>query len=400
MSSRVAVGRGPGAVLVAALAILSLHHLTNGTYYLGFRPATEVADFTQRVTESHYLAGGTWPQSQNFLDQAPTRPSVAPLAIAADQSHRYGTLNFSGQAPWSYAMHLVFYPPVSLPAARIWLLAVDLVALAGLVAVAAFELRDFGTMTVLLGALSITAVGAMNSDMTQGQNAIFVTAAIGAVLVALRFEATPGRNCLAGLAMAVAFIKPTISALFVLAVLMARRPMIVVIGAVIALSAWFGSSVWTGVPMGVQWHQFDVVSLQVLGESANPVMLAVMRTTASSLVARDMLIGAGALLAIVGAVHFRTDLIASFAWLAIVSRLWTYHRQYDDVMLVFVLIALLQRYCRRASLPSGIMWLVCGASLWLPYSLYVAPAMQRAQVTVWAAAAGVLWMDRRRSLPV
>jgi hypothetical protein len=106
-----------------------------------------------------------------------------------------------------------------------------------------------------------------------------------------------------------------------------------------------------------------------------------------------MLIAAGVLFAIAGAAHFRSDHLASFGWLAFVSRIWTYHRAYDDVMMVFLLLALFQRYLRRLSVHAGLLWLICGVSLWLPYSLYVAPAMQMAQVAIWAVAAGALWMD-------
>ena len=80
---------------------------------------------------------------------------------------------------------------------------------------------------------------------------------------------------------------------------------------------------------------------------------------------------AGMALAAAWRLH-RRDPLALFGVLAVVSRLFTYHRAYDDVLIVFLLIAFGARAFGIGNTTwwkAG--WVVCGLTLWLPYTLYV-----------------------------
>ena len=98
---------------------------------------------------------------------------------------------------------------------------------------------------------------------------------------------------------------------------------------------------------------------------------------------------AGVAIAIVVTVHLRrTGVFAIFAVLAVVARLFTYHRAYDDVLLAFLVIeAAARAMAPEAATRWRIAWLACGASLWLPYSLYVPAWAQSAQIATWVGVA-------------
>jgi hypothetical protein len=63
-------------------------------------------------------------------------------------------------------------------------------------------------------------------------------------------------------------------------------------------------------------------------------------------------------------------LLDLFAIAAVAGQLWTYHKSYDNVMLVFLLVALGARALRNpADVLAGFSFLLVGASLWLPASI-------------------------------
>jgi hypothetical protein len=58
--------------------------------------------------------------------------------------------------------------------------------------------------------------------------------------------------------------------------------------------------------------------------------------------------------------------LAIFAAASVLGRLFLYHRQYDNVMLLFLLVALGLVALRNGRLSTWIVFLVVGLSLWLP----------------------------------
>src|SRR5262249_35288815 len=76
--------------------------------------------------------------------------------------------------------------------------------------------------------------------------------------------------------------------------------------------------------------------------------------------------------------------LTSFAIAAVAGRLWTYHRYYDDMMLVFLVIALGVLALRHQS--CRLLWmafLAVGVSVWTPGRVIVLPAFQLVQISTW-----------------
>jgi hypothetical protein len=77
------------------------------------------------------------------------------------------------------------------------------------------------------------------------------------------------------------------------------------------------------------------------------------------------------------------------------GRLWTYHRYYDDTILVFLLAAVGAAAIRGKSRVGAVTFAVLGASLWLPQRLVaddvgLGITIWLPMILVWLAATGVL----------
>jgi hypothetical protein len=72
-----------------------------------------------------------------------------------------------------------------------------------------------------------------------------------------------------------------------------------------------------------------------------------------------------------------------FAIAATTGRLWGYHRPYDDVMLVFLLVPLGKLALTDRSISTVLAFCLVGLSLWMPNKHIPRPVFQFAQISSW-----------------
>lgn len=93
-------------------------------------------------------------------------------------------------------------------------------------------------------------------------------------------------------------------------------------------------------------------------------------------------------------VHRRADLWTLLGVTAVVTRFWTYHRPYDDVLFLFPLVALVRlgwRGDRPALLAAGALWTVMMIPGWaLTSGWAIGTALRTGQTIVWLAVLGLL----------
>jgi hypothetical protein len=382
------------AAALACLLILAVYHLVHGVYYLALQdPARAIADFRNRRAENAYFLDRVSPQSQYLLFLSRTDRTAERLAVGADARSRHGDVYVSGLPPWTYPLQLAAYLTGNERVARVYLAALDLLALATIGWLAATVLESpRGPSAPCLGVLSILAIGAINSTMTQGQSGLLVVACLAIVFTALGRRPGLANNLAAGVALAFAMTKPSISLPFVIPLLFERRVLLLASCVTILALALLGSSWWLQLSPLVQLAQFDRASLEVVDAGANVVLHAAVLWLHSARMARDLLMAAGLAAAALASWQLRADRPALFGVLAVIARLCTYHRAYDDVLLAFLMIALARRaFSADRSRGWQLMWIVTGSSLWLPYSLYVATAPQVYQTACWIAAGTAIW---------
>jgi hypothetical protein len=380
-------------VLVALLAGLGSAHVAKGLYFLAVQqPAFGIADLRNRRIENAYFLDGVSPLSQQSLAVRPRDPDR--WAAGADVRWSHGVESARGALPpWAYPLQLVVAVQGREQFARVYLACLDLAALAVVAWLAYARIAQSradlpGSALVVLSPL---AIGATNSAMTQGQNSLIVNAALALVLAALNRRPARGRAMSAGVAFAFAMSKPSSAVLFALAVAARRRWLLLIACAgVLTAATWFAAW-WLHQSIAFQFEQFERLSRWVVNEGANPALNALTAVTSAQL-ARNVFGIAGIAVSAATVRRLRhASAYVVFAVLAVVARLFTYHRDYDDVLLAFLMIELAGRaWARGAALRWQFAWLLGGASVWLPYSWYVSPWAQVCQIVTWCSLAAAL----------
>jgi len=210
-----------------------------------------------------------------------------------------------------------------------------------------------------------------------------VAALIGCYLLAER-----GHRVGAGVCLGFAMAKPQIAAPFALPFLIAGDFVVLaaaagyivtallVVGVVAGLSPLAFIQGWLKyIANAPQWPGYG--PYQLLVETGMP------QPTALSVTA--VVIGGIALVAIVA--RRRQPLIVRFAIAAVAARLWSYHQLYDNIMLVFLLIAAGEQAIRCRDWRTSITFVAVGATIWMPGRACDIPAFQWFQMTVWVIAA-------------
>jgi hypothetical protein len=381
--------------VLAVLLALAANHITKGLYYLTVAQE-RVSDLGLRRMEVFYFQDHVSPQSQANYFQSHKNPELTQLADGADVTERHGVLDQSGQTPWTYPLQMAVYPPVPVRAGRLYLASLDIAALILIAWAADRYARRNGVSPAgrTATALSVVAVSAIDSTMTTGQNSLVINAGLFVLLLALEHPAALPWDVAAGLGLAVAMLKPSTGALFVIAPLAARRLRPVMICAAIVTAGWVFSAWWVHLSPLYQLRQFNAATLNVITQGAN-VLLHAVRAVTSDTFARNALGLAGLGAAVAVAWRMRPVSFATFSMLAIIARLFTYHRRYDDVLLQFVVIQLcVLAWTEGASRRWTAGWLAAGLTVWLPYSLYVPTGAQVAQVVCWLACLALLFSTR------
>jgi hypothetical protein len=259
---------------------------------------------------------------------------------------------------------------------------------------AAWVMRDSGGGAAgrWVAALGVLAIGASNNTMTHGQNSLLINGALALALGVTRDDRRVVWAIAGGAALAFAMTKPSSSLLLLLPALFQRRYLTLGICALVLAAATAFGAWWLGISAGVQLAQFDRASLAIVGDGANVLLNWSLHGPVSPKVARNVLGVLGVAAALLATWRLqRLDPVGLLGVLAVVSRLFTYHRAYDDVLIAFLLMALTARAFGSGKTTwwrAG--WAACGLTLWLPYTLYIPIWAQTFQVGCWILLAGAL----------
>lgn len=94
----------------------------------------------------------------------------------------------------------------------------------------------------------------------------------------------------------------------------------------------------------------------------------------------------------------RIPILPLTGMMSVIARLWAYHRMYDNVTLIFLLVALGERMLRRKDGFSVAMFLIIGISLWFPAAATVYEAFRAYQMLAWVgglAALCIMWRHEK-----
>ena len=227
------------------------------------------------------------------------------------------------------------------------------------------------------------AVSAICTTLGLGQNAVFVVALLVATLVFQQADL----GWQSGVCLGIALGKPQVAGLFLLPLLIRRRYLTVVVAAAVNVLGVAAVVVLTGAGVPTLFRAwFAYMHSMGTWPGYGPLQWSVHLGLPQNL-ALPLTAGTFSLAAVAATLATRhRPLLPQFALMAVAGRMWSYHQQYDNVMLVFLLAALGHLFVRRPRRRAFAWFALCGVTLWAPAKACDLTPFQVFQVAVWLGA--------------
>jgi hypothetical protein len=228
------------------------------------------------------------------------------------------------------------------------------------------------------------AISSNCTTLNNGQYGLIVNA----LLIIVYWLLQANKNYLAGVFMGIALVKPNISAPYLLSLVIKRKFKTVLLAFVYIISATFAIAHTTRLNFEKVIGSFLNQIKYVADDGVSSINI-IMKFGISTEITLVLLTTIGLVLGIVIFQKLQhTSLLTLFACAAVIGRVFTYHRPYDDLMLVFLLLALLTLAFSYPSRLNIIIVSLVGLTLWLPLSIQnlASPYWSIFQNTIWLIA--------------
>jgi hypothetical protein len=360
--------RTTAVLLVGAciLTILGGAFLTNGLKTLtapGFG-----ADLTARWRELRLVLNGVNPYDVSAsVSERPPTPAEAMRLNKLDSGlvepiSSVGYPPSIGYPPWAFLTDMLLVYPGDFRITQYFFAAVNVAAL-GLILAWAFSVaRPYGASAGLFLSASVLAIFGNASTLRLGQYGIICNALlVGMLLAEERQKQVP-----TGLAFALSALKPNFSALYFVILVVRQRKIAIAIAALYTIIA--------SLLVGYLVHVSPIeMTLQMLRQSSAVVEggvgpVNVLLDYQFPVSAVSIVFGLSGLVAgLLLITHWRnTSTLTLFSIAAVIGRLAFYHRQYDNVMLLFPLVALGLQMFEKPDIWRTGSFLIFACSLWIP----------------------------------
>jgi hypothetical protein len=358
-------------LLLAVLLPAAVAYQTYGLYCLVVDMTTAFPmDLRVRWNEQRHL------YSMVGVEVPDPGPAASPMARGV-MGHR-----LVSYPPWTYTTNVLFFPPIEWQAVRYYHALLNVLAM-GLMGYWAYRAAaEWGAQARWLAVASLLAMFPIAICVSYGQYGLLVTAC----LIACLLLCEKGWDCLAGLCLGVALVKPQLSGLFVLGLLVRGRYRVALTAVAYLLAA---SAVLSVVLRRTPLELLAIASRDAQGYyliSHNP--LIILLTDAIGLRPATLLLAAvGSVVcsALVWRYGRARPLIITFSICAVVSMFWSYRRHYDTELLAFPFLALFLLSCRTQSRLAAAAFILFGLTVWTPMRLpqWEMPVVQYTVAAVW-----------------
>jgi hypothetical protein len=358
-------------LLSVVLFFLAFAYIVKGFYHLTIDERGAI-DLIYRWKEQQYIYQGLYPYDINK-----NSPNIDP---------RIGIIESGGYPPWAFFTGFIFVPGISLSLTRFYFAILNLISFVVL-AIFSYQIGlPYGREKALFAVASSLAFGSNATTLLDGQYGII----INAFLIGMYWSLKKHKDIWAGLFLGIAMVKPNISALYFFILLIHKR--------IKALTAFFiyiiGASVMIWIVTKVDpIHMSQSIVRQskyFADEGYSSVnFLTNIGIDPKSATVVLALIG---IAVVVGIFYFyrNSSLLTLFAIASVIGRVWTYHRFYDNVMLVFFLLALIEITFKNPHRFNLLILTLVGITLWLPGSIVeiknVGTTVEFVQLVIWMVA--------------
>jgi hypothetical protein len=348
-----------------------------------------------RLAHGRYPSGADihlrWIEERNVAhgrDPATVSEDAAPPYVPSSNIHD-GMMVSSWYPPWAFTTAFIFVPPVSWTAERWIFLGWCLAALGVLSLWTRVQFRPCGDYAARVAVLVPPALWSVSYCLSNGQYAIVIAGLLAGSFLLVERD----RDAWAGVLAGIALLKPTLVAPFLLIFLLRGRWTVLFVAAAVDLVATL-----------VTWRLTHLDPLTLIHESAdhlkhsavnsqNVVSFAVLAVSGGPNPALDF--AATVTLGLLGAAvmfvaHRRGCGLATLAGIAAATSLsWTYRKDYDVVLIVFLVAATARVAMETRRLLPWLSLVVMCFVLMLPFRLqdHNQPWLQGLELLSWIIAA-------------
>jgi hypothetical protein len=377
---------------VVLFSLLSLAYAGHGMVLL-FRGHTGLPDdFMRRWREQRYVLFFTNPYDVRFTRGVRMGENLPTIAFRhVEENPEIGALDIIGYPPWTYATGIVLHS-FALRWARLQYALINLFAVA-VIGLWVLQRAPYGAPCMSKLMLPLMALGTMPvwCTLAYGQYGVLLIAML-AWSLSLSYA---GKSVLSGVLLGMAMLKPTFTLPFCLILVHRRDLRSLAVGAAYVVLGGLGvcALTTTGPQRFLSQMQADAVGVALDMPSLLKGLVVALKIPLQVALPGLILIFLVLTWWWIVYVSHRATLLDHMAIAGLAARLFTYHRPYDDLLLVFLLLALAIR-CMNRPTPSLIMsLLVVGLSLWLPLGFGWKWPFAAMQHVCWVWGAGALSWD-------
>jgi hypothetical protein len=354
-------------ILTLALFLLSLAYLVRGFYLLAISPLPP-KDLFSRWQEQQYIYSRIYPYGMSVSEINP----------------QLGKITSGGYPPWAFFTGFFIFPNISWTLTRFYQMFLNLLSLGVLVRFAYQIGLSFGVRSAYFFVAACLAISSHCTTLGVGQYGII----INALLIGVYWLIKANRNNWAGLLMGIALAKPTISAPYFLGLIIHRKFKSFFVAIFYISFATFYISWLTKLDLNDVIFRFLDQIKYVADDGFSWINILI--NLGLNVELSILLLGAISISLIILIFYWLRDfsLLIIFGIASAIGRIFTYHRVYDDIMLVFLLLALLQLAFSQPHWLNILILTVVGLTLWLPASFQnvAAPYWLVLQIIIWSLA--------------
>lgn len=367
-------------IISSILLIISVAYLSKGFYYLLLDTKEGATDLYLRWQEQQYIYHGYYPYS--------TKEGIE-IVIP-----EIGPITSGGYLPWSFFSGLFFFPPISYPLTRLYHVLLNLISL-GILAIFSHKLgKHYSNSAALFTVASVLAISSNCTTLKNGQYGLI----INAFLIGFYWLLQNKKSSWAALCLGISMTKPNISA-FYFFILIARNNLksatfflIYIAFASVYICLLTSTSLLTMVKEFFHQSSFftargnSLVNLMLpLGINGNYATLIL--ATLGVIVCMTIFY-----------LYSNYSLLTLFAIASVMGRVCFYHLIYDNVMLVFLLLAVIDVAFKKQNQLSIFILTIVAMSLWLPATTINLTAFyqQKLQFIIWGLVLIYLLVATRR----
>jgi hypothetical protein len=350
--------------LSIVLTILCFAYFSRGFYYL-IIDESGAGDLHSRWQEQQYIYRGLYP-----YDITKNSPLIDP---------RIGAITSGGYPPWAFFSGLIFFPPISFDLTRWYHGFLNTISLV-ILAIFAYQIgKPYGNLKAWFTVVACLSVSSHATTLGVGQYGII----INALLVGMFWLLKKNYNLSAGLFLGLALLKPSISALYFFILVIKKR-----INAVFACCVYIviaSSIIGMLVKVSPIYMVEKMITVSQYYVNSGYSGINVLTNFGINPLMATMLLAVLATAIIIGIFYLFKDnsLLFFFAIVSVMGRLWTYHLIYDNVMLIFLLLALINLTFNQSNKSNILILTLVLLSLSLPAKVTDLPFAQIIQSTIW-----------------